>query len=328
MFTGVIMRRTLVALSCALALLQAPLVLAQAYPDRPVKLIVPFAPGGIADGSARVIANHLSETWGKPFLVENRPGAASIIAFTAVIKAPADGYTLLYANTNIATNPSMYANLPYDAERDLVPVALGVITPGVIVVNPSFPAKTLSDLIALAKQKPDQLTYSSVGVGSFPHLAMEQFQQVSGTRLTHVPYKGFAPALTAVLANEVTMLASDLQTALPHLKAGKLRALAVTAAKRMVALPDVAPVADLGLPDYEAVGWLGVMAPVGTPRDIVLKLNAEIVRGLNQPQIVARYVENGVEVGSGSPEDFGNYIQRSRARWSGVIKKGGIKGGG
>ena len=328
MFTGGTMRRTLVALSGALALLQASLVLAQAYPDRPVKIIVPFAPGGIADGSARVIANHLSETWGKPFLVENRPGAASIIAFTAVVKAPADGYTLLYANTNIATNPSMYANLPYDAERDLVPVALGVITPGVIVVNPSSPAKTLADLIALAKAKPDQLTYSSVGVGSFPHLAMEQFQQVSGTRLTHVPYKGFAPALTAVLANEVTMLASDLQTALPHLKAGKLRALAVTAAKRMVALPDVAPVAELGLPDYEAVGWLGVMAPVGTPRDIVLKLNAEIVRGLNQPQVVARYVENGVEVGSGSPEDFGIYIQRSRARWSSVIKKGGIKGGG
>ena len=322
------MRRTLVALLGALALVQASVTLAQAYPDRPVKIIVPFAPGGIADGSARVIANLLSETWGKPFLVENRPGAASIIAFTAVVKAPADGYTLLYANTNIATNPGMYENLPYDAERDLVPVALGVVTPGVIVVHPSFPAKTLSELIAMAKEKPDQLTYSSVGVGSFPHLAMEQFQQVSGTKLTHVPYKGFAPALTAVLANEVTMLASDLQTALPHLKAGKLRALAVTASKRMVALPDVAPVADLGLPDYEAVGWLGVMAPAGTPRDIVLKLNAEIVRGLNQPQLVARYVENGVEVGTGSPEDFGVYIQRSRTRWSGVIKKGGIKGGG
>jgi len=320
------MRRT--ALLGALALLQASLVFAQAYPDRPVKIIVPFAPGGIADGSARVIANHLSETWGKPFLVENRPGAASIIAFTAVTKAPADGYTLLYANTNIATNPSMHANLPYDAERDLVPVALGVITPGVIVVHPSSQAKTLADLIAMARERRDQLTYSSVGVGSFPHLAMEQFQQVSGTKLTHVPYKGFAPALTAVLANEVTMLACDLQTALPHLKAGKLRALAVTAAKRMAAVPDVAPVADLGLSDYEAVGWLGIMAPAGTPRDIVLKLNAEIVRGLNLPQIVARYVENGVEVGAGSPEDFGAYIQRSRVRWSGVIKKGGIKGGG
>ena len=321
------MRRTVVALLGALALLQGSPVPAQAYPDRPVKIIVPFAPGGIADGSARVIANHLAETWGKPFLVENRPGAASIIAFTAVIKSPADGYTLLYANTNIATNPAMYASLPYDAERDLVPVALGVITPGVIVVHPSSRARTLAELIAMAKEKQDQLTYSSVGVGSFPHLAMEQFQQVSGTKLTHVPYKGFAPALTAVLANEVTMLACDLQTALPHLKAGKLRALAVTAAKRMPALPDVAPVADLGLADYEAVGWLGIMAPAGTPRDIVLKLNAEIIRGLNQPQTVARYVENGVEVGTGSPEDFGAYIQRSRVRWSGVIKTGGIKGG-
>lgn len=328
MITGGTMHRILGALLGALALLEASLVLAQAYPDRPVKIIVPFAPGGIADGSARVIANHLAETWGKPFLVENRPGAASIIAFTAVVKAPADGYTLLYANTNIATNPSMHANLPYDAERDLVPVALGVITPGVIVVHPSFPAKTLAELIGLAKEKPDQLTYSSVGVGSFPHLAMEQFQQVSGTKLTHVPYKGFAPALTAVLANEVTTLAVDLQTALPHLKAGKLRALAVTTAKRMPALPDVAPVADLGLADYEAVGWLGIMAPAGTPRDIVLKLNAEIVRGLNLPQTTTRFAENGVEVGTGSPEDFGAYIQRSRVRWSGVIKKGGIKGGG
>lgn len=321
------MRRALVVLLGALALFHVSLIVAQGYPERPVKIIVPFAPGGIADGSARVIANHLSKTWGKPFLVENRPGAASIIAFMAVIKAPADGYTLLYSNTNLATNPSMYANLPYDAELDLVPVALGVVTPGVIVVHPSFSAKTLAELIALAKEKPEQLTYSSVGVGSFPHLAMEQFQQVSGTKLTHVPYKGFAPALMAVLGNEVTMLASDVQTALPYLKAGKLRALAVTAAKRLAALPDVAPVADLGLADYEAVGWLGMMAPAGTPRDIVLKLNAEIIRGLNQPQTATRFAENGVEVGTGSPEDFGAYIQRSRARWSGVIKKGGIKGG-
>lgn len=321
------MRRALVVLLGALALFHVSLIVAQGYPERPVKIIVPFAPGGIADGSARVIANHLSKTWGKPFLVENRPGAASIIAFMAVIKAPADGYTLLYSNTNLATNPSMYANLPYDAELDLVPVALGVVTPGVIVVHPSFSAKTLAELIALAKEKPEQLTYSSVGVGSFPHLAMEQFQQVSGTKLTHVPYKGFAPALMAVLGNEVTMLASDVQTALPYLKAGKLRALAVTAAKRLAALPDVAPVADLGLADYEAVGWLGMMAPAGTPRDIVLRLNAEIIRGLNQPQTATRFAENGVEVGTGSPEDFGAYIQRSRARWSGVIKKGGIKGG-
>jgi len=327
MYTGIVMRRALVAVLAGLVSLQASLAIAQAYPERPVKLIVPFAPGGIADGSARVIANHLSETWGKPFLVENRPGAASIIAFQAVIKAPADGYTLLYANTNIATNPGMYANLPYDAERDLVPVALGVVTPGVLVVHPSFPAKTLAELISFAKGKPGELTYSSVGVGSFPHLAMEQFEQLSGVKLTHVPYKGFAPALMAVLSNEVTMLASDAQTALPYLKAGKLRALAVTDAKRMPALPDVLPVADLGLADYEAVGWLGVMAPAGTPRDIVVKLNAEINRGLRQPQTATRFAENGVEVGAGSPEDFGVYIQRSRLRWAKVISTGGIKGG-
>lgn len=321
------MPRYLFALLGALALLQHPFAFAQNYPERPARLIVPFAPGGIADNSARVIANHLTEALGKPFLVENRPGGASIVAFMAVVKAPADGYTLLYANTNIATNPAMYENLPYDAERDLVPVALGVITPGVLVVHPSLPAKSLAELIALARQKQGQLTYSSVGVGSFPHLAMEQFQQVARVGLTHVPYKGFGPAMTALLAAEVNMLASDVQTALPHLKAGKLRPLAVTSAKRMPALPGVATVAELGLPDYEAVGWLGVMAPAGTPREIVKKLNAEINRGLSNPQTATRYAENGVEVGSGSPEDFGAYIRRSRARWFGVIKTGGIKGG-
>ena len=327
MLTGGIMQRILGALLGALALLQGSLVPAQGYPERPVKIVVPFAPGGIADSSARIIANHLSETWGKPFLVENRPGAASIIGFMAVVKSPADGYTLLHANTNIATNASMYATLPYDAERDLVPVALGVVTPGVIVVHPSSPAKTLAELIALAKEKRGQLTYASVGVGSFPHLAMEQFQQLAGVDLTHVPYKGFAPGLVAILANEVNMLPSDVQGAQPHIKAGKLRALAATGSKRLAAMPELPTVAELGLADYEAVGWLGIMAPAGTPRDIVLKLNAEINRALTKPEVASRFAANGVETSPGSPEDFGAYIQRSRARWSGVIKKGGIKGG-
>ena len=317
--------KSLVALSLSFAL-AGTVALAQPYPAKPVKIIVPFPPGGIADATARTIANHLSETWGKPFLVESRPGAGTILGIMAVVKAPADGYTLLYATTNIATNPGIYANLPYDATRDLVPVALAVVAPGAIVVHPSFSARTLAELIALAKEKPELLTYSSAGVGSYPHLALEQFQQLSGTKLTHVPYKGFAPALMAVLGNEVTVFASDLQTALPHLKAGKVRALAVTAAKRMRALPDVAPVADLGLADYEAVSWAGIMAPAGTPREIVLKLNAEIIRGLNQPQTATRFEENGVEPGTGSPEDFGAYVQHSRTRWAGVIRKGGIKG--
>lgn len=319
------MRKTLGALLGTFALLQSALVAAQGYPERPVRIVVPFAPGGIADSSARVIANHLSETWGKPVLVENRPGAASIIGFMSVVKAAPDGYSLLHANTNIATNASMYSGLPYDAERDLIPVALGVVTPGIIVVPPSFPAKSLAELIALAKHNRGQFTYASVGVGSFPHLAMEQFQQLAGLELTHVPYKGFAPGLTALLANEVNLLASDVQGAQPHIKAGKLRALAATGSKRLAVMPDMPTVAELGLADYEAVGWLGIMAPTGTPRDIVMKLNAEINRGLVKPDIAGRFAANGVEVIPGSPEDFGAYIQRSRARWSAVIKKGGIK---
>lgn len=299
---------------------------AQDYPAKVARIIVPFAPGGVADNSARVVAAHLTAAWSSPFVVENRPGGASIIAAQAVVNARADGYTLLHANTNLATNPSIYATLPYDAERDLMPVALVVVTPAVIVVNSSFPAKTFSELMALAKAKGGQLTYSSVGVGSFPHLAMEQLQQMAGIELMHVPYRGFAPALTAVLAGEVTMLASDVQTALPHIKAGKLRAIATTGSRRLAALADIPSVAELGLTDYEAVGWLGIMAKAGTPRDVVLKLNAEINRGLAKPEIASRFAEGGVEVVPGSPADFGAFIQRSRARWGNVIKTGGIKG--
>lgn len=321
------MNKLISTIVAALLSVSAAPAAAQGYPERAAKIIVPFAPGGIADHSARVIAQHLTETWGKPFIVENRPGAASIIAFTAVAKAPPDGYTLLHANTNIATNASLYDNLQYDADRDLVPVALGVLTPGVFVVHPSVPAKTLKELIALARAKPGELTYASVGTGSFPHLAVEQLQQQVGIRLTHVPYKGFAPGLTALLGGQVNMAVIDLRGALPHVKAGKLVALAATGAKRFTAMPELPTAAELGLADYEAVGWLGIMAPAGTPRDIVLKLNAEINRGLANSKTASSLAEMGAEVGSGTAEDFGAFIKRNRERWSGVIKTGGLKGG-
>lgn len=317
------MQRILAAVLTVIALAGTPSAQAQDYPARNVRILVPFAAGGIADGSARFVANHLAETWGKPVVVENRPGGGSIIAITAVVKSPADGYTLLHANTNIATNPGIYSKLPYDAERDLVPVALVVVTPGVIVVPAASPIKTLNDLIAAARQKRGQVTYSSVGIGSFPHLAGEQLQQQAGIELNHVPYKGFAPALAAVLASEVNFLVSDLQGAIPHIKAGTLRAIAGTGSKRSSAMPDVPTVAELGLPDYEAVGWLGTMAPAGTPREIVQKLNAEINRGLSKAE-AGRFAEQGVEVGQGSPADFAAFIQRSRTRWSKVIAVGGI----
>jgi tripartite-type tricarboxylate transporter receptor subunit TctC len=315
--------KTLLALVFLLSSLQA---LSQGYPDRAVRIIVPFAPGGVADNTARLIAGHLAETWNKPFVVENRPGAASIIAFTAVARAPGDGYALLYANTNIATNPSLYSNLQYDAERDLVPVALGVITPGVLVVHPSLPAKSFDELLQLARQRPGTLNYASVGQGSFPHLAMEMLKQLAGVDVVHVPYKGFAPAMTAVLANEVNMLMLDPSAALPQMKAGKLRGLGASGSRRLQALPELPTIAELGIKDYEAVGWLGVMAPAGTPREIVTRLNAEINRGLAKPDVLARFAATGVETSPGSPEDFGAFIQRHRARWAKVIQTGGIKG--
>jgi tripartite-type tricarboxylate transporter receptor subunit TctC len=317
------MKSLLAALCAVVVSLEA---LAQSYPERPVRIIVPFAPGGVADNTARLIAGHLSDALSKPFVVENRPGAASIIAFTAVAKATPDGYTLLYANTNIATNASLYSNLQYDAERDLVPVALAVITPGVLVVNPSLPASSVGELLALAKNRPGALNYASVGQGSFPHLAMEMLKQLAAIDIVHVPYKGFAPAMTAVLANEVNVMLLDPSAALPQMKAGKLRGLAVSGSQRLQALPDVPTIAELGLKDYEAVGWLGVMAPSGTPREIVARLNGEVNRGLSKPEVLARFAATGVETSVGSPEDFGAFIQRNRTRWAKVIQAGKIKG--
>lgn len=301
-------------------------VLHAQYPERSARIVVPFPPGGIADASARIIATHLGDALGKPFIIENRPGAASIVAFSAVAKAAPDGYTLLYANTNIATNPSLYANLPYDAERDLVPVGLGIITPGILVVNPASPVKSFGELIAAAKQRPGKLTFASVGVGSFPHLALEMLKQMAGVDLLHVPYKGFGPATTAILANEVDTLALDSTGAIGHMRAGKMRALATTGSRRLAALPELPTVAELGLAGYEAVGWLGVMAPAGTPREVIAKLNAEINRAVTKPDTAARFAAQGVEAPGGSPEDFGAFIRQQRAGWSKVIRTGNIRG--
>lgn len=297
---------------------------AESYPSRPVRIVVSFAPGGIADTTGRLIANGLTEALGKPFIVENRPGNAAIVGISLVAKAAPDGYTLLLANTNVSTNQALYKDLPYDADRDLIPVANAVVTPAVLVANPAVPAKTLGELIALAKTKPGQLNYASVGLGSFAHLAMEMLDQMGGIRTNHVPYKGFAPAVTAVLQGEVDMLASDVPTALPHIEAGKLRAIAATGTKRFPVLADVPTAAESGLPDYEAVGWLGIMAPAGTPPELVTLLNAAINQALAKPEIVQRYVKDGGEIITGSPEDFAAFLKRNRERWLRVITAGNI----
>lgn len=316
--------KRLIALA-ALAALYAPAADAQTYPARPVRIVVSFAAGGIADATGRLIANELTAVLGKPFIVENRPGNAALVGITMVAKAPPDGYTLLLANTNVSTNQALYKDLPYDADRDLIPVANAVVTPAVLVVHPSVAATNIKELIALAKSKPGQINYASVGLGSFAHLAMEMFDQMAGTKLVHIAYKGFAPAVTAVLSGEVEILASDVPTALQHIEAGKLRPLAATGTKRFPVFPNLPTVSESGVPDYEAAGWLGIMAPTGTPRDIVVLLNTEINRALSKPEVVERYVSQGSEIATGTPEDFGKFLQRNRERWKNVIATGNIR---
>lgn len=317
-------RRTLVSLLALAALASAPATRAENYPSRPVRIVVSFAPGGIADTTGRLIAKGLTDALGTPFIVENRPGAGAIVGISLVAKAAPDGYTLLLANTNVSTNSALYNHLPYDADRELIPVANAVITPAVLVVNPGVPAKAAHDLIALASARPGQLDYASVGVGSFPHLAMEMLDQMARIDLVHVPYKGFAPAVTAVMAGEAQVLASDVPTALPNIQAGKLRAVAATGRRRFPVLPDVPTLDEAEVPGYEAVGWLGIMAPTGTPRAIVEQLNAAINRVLSQPDIVAYYDKNGAELAPGTPDDFAAFLKRNRERWVKVIAAGHI----
>ena len=318
-------RRALLGLAALALVAGARTAAAEDYPSRPVKIIVSFAPGGIADTTGRLIAQGLGTAFDKPVIVENRPGAGAIVGIALVAKAPPDGYTLLLANTNVSTNPALYAQLPYDADRELIPVANAVITPAVLVVHPALPVATIDDFLALARAKPGQIDYASVGVGSFPHLAMEMLDQMAGLKLVHVPYKGFAPAVTAVMGGEVQVLASDVPTALPNIQAGKLRALAATGTKRFPVLPDIPTLAEKDVPGYEAVGWLGIMAPAGTPRAIVTRLNAEINRILARPDIVARYAKDGGELVPGTPEDFAAFLRRNRERWVKVITAGHIR---
>jgi tripartite-type tricarboxylate transporter receptor subunit TctC len=248
------------------------------------------------------------------------------VGTTAVAQAPADGHTLLQAGTNISTNPALGHKTSYDAERDLAPVALLVTVPAVVVVHPSLPVNTLAELVVHAKARPGEVNYGSAGNGSFPHLALEKLAQETGIKMTHVPFHGFGPALIGLLRNDVNVLASDIPGALEHIRAGKLRALAVTGSTRMPMLPDVPTVAEVGVPEYEGVGFLGIMVRAGTPRDVIDVLNREINRALATPEIANHIAANGLVAGGGTPEDFAAFLKRDKAIWTKVIATGGIKG--
>ncbi len=302
----------------------SPVAWAQTYPSKPVRLIVGFTPAGSFDITARLIGQWLSERLGQQFVIENRPGAAGNIATEAVVKAPADGYTVLLCGIPNAISATLYDKLNYDFARDVAPVAAVSRAPNVMVVHPSVPANTVPEFIAYAKANPGKVNMASSGVGTSLHLSGELFKVMTGVNMQHVPYRGSAPMLTDLLAGQVQVSFDNLQSSVPHIKAGKLRALAVTTATRSEALPDLPTVADF-VPGYEASTWNGLCAPKNTPAEIVDRLNREINAGLADPKLKARLADAGASALSGSPADYGKLFADEIEKWGKVIRAANIK---
>ena len=300
---------------------------AQPYPAKPVRWVSPWPPGGANDIFSRAIAQKLAEAFGQPVVVENRPGAAGAIGTEAVAKAPADGYVLtLGSSPTHAIAPSLNPNLPYDPLRDFEAVTLVAVVPNVLVVNPSLPVTSVRELIALAKQRPGTLNFASAGNGTSQHLSAELFKVMAGVNMVHIPYKGTAPALAELLAGQVQLAFDNIPALLPHIQAGRLRALAVTPATRSVSLPDLPTVAEAGLPGYDASVWFGVFVPAGTPRPVVQRLHAEIARALAAPDLKGRMAAMGAEVSGMGPDEFREFWRKEIPKWAGVVKAADIKG--
>jgi len=312
--------------SLALALFAGAAV-AQAYPAKPIRMIVPFPPGGGTDIAARTIANKLSDNVKWTFVVENKPGAGGSLGVEQAVKSPADGYTLVIGQTsNLAINPTLYAKLPYDPLRDLSPVALVVSAPVVFVVAANSRYASLGDLLAAAKTDPGGVTFASPGNGTVSHLTGELLQRAAGVKLTHVPYKGASQALTDTLGGQVQSFMSSVPSALSQIKAGRLRAIAVTSAKRAAELPEVPTIAESGFKGFEASTWYGLLAPAGTPPAVVAKLNAEVNRALATPEVRQRLAaEGGEALGGGSPEQFASFLKAEHSKWGRVVKESGAR---
>jgi tripartite-type tricarboxylate transporter receptor subunit TctC len=302
-----------------------PQAAAQGYPQKPLRMVVPFAPGGTTDIVARLLSAKLAEPLGQPVVVENRPGANGIVGSEVVARAAPDGYTLLMGYLgNLAINPSIYAKLSYDPVRDYAPVTLVASTTQAIVVHPSLPAKTIPELIALARARPGQLNYASAGIGAPSHLSGELFKQMAGIDMVHVPYKGGGALMADLISGQVLISFGGLAAALPHVKSGKLRLLAVASGTRAAAVPDVPAVAET-VPGFDVPSWLGVLAPAGTPREIVHRLHTEIAKVLAQPDIKERLAMEGGEAIAGDPEKFAAYLKSEIAKWERVVKDARIQ---
>jgi tripartite-type tricarboxylate transporter receptor subunit TctC len=312
------------ALLCAVLAIPGSPAAAQQYPTRAIRVIVPFAPGGAADAVLRMLAPRLSANLGQQVVVDNRPGGASTIGMDIVAKSAPDGYTLGVASLSFAINPSLFSKMPYDTNRDFAPVSLLAIVPLVQTVHPSVPAKSVKDLIALAKTQPGSLNYSSAGNGSASQMASELFKYMTGSDMVHVPYTGGGPALIAVLSGQVSLTYISIPPGLAHFKSGKLLALGVTSAKRDPALPDVPTIAEAGVPGYQSLEWQGIVVPAGTSNAVINRLRQEIVKTLETPDLRERFVSVGAQAVGSTPDELAAHIKSELATWSKVIKAAGI----
>ena len=307
------------------ALLACAAAAAQGFPARPIRIVVPFPPGGGTDVVARAVAPSMSQTLGQPVIVENRAGAGGNIGTEAVAKSAPDGYTLLVASAATAINNTLAKNISWEVSRDFAPVALLVVNQSLLVAHPAVPANNIKELIAFAKAKPGQVTYGSYGNGSSAHLIGELFKMMAGVDLVHVPYKGAAPAVNDLLGGQVNLVFADVAAVLPHVKAGRLKALGIGSSRRFEGLPDVPTVAEAGVPGFEAGGFLGLVAPAGTPAAAITALNAAAVKSLAQPDVHERLVALATVPMGGTPEQFGQHLRAEVEKWAKVIRAGNIR---
>jgi tripartite-type tricarboxylate transporter receptor subunit TctC len=319
-----ISRRLLIAATCAAV--SAPGLAQTGYPTKPIRLVVPFVPGGSTDLIARIMGQKLDEALGQQVVVENRAGAGGNIGVEYVAKSAPDGYTLVFGHIGtFGFGPSLYQKLPYDPVKDFAPITLFAMVPNMLVVHPALPARTVKELIALAKARPGQMNYGSSGNGSASHLATEYFKLLSKTDITAIPYKGTGPLVTDLIAGQTSLTITGVPPLYPFVQSGRLRGIAVGSVKRLALMPDLPTIAEAGVPGYESSTWFGPLAPAKTPREIVVRLNAELLKILQRPDIKARFASEGAEGLGSTPEEFGAYIKSEIDRWGKVIKAAGVR---
>lgn len=299
---------------------------AQNFPTRSLRMVIHFPPGGPTDFVGRALAQKLTEAWKQQIIVENRPGAGGIIGIETVLRAPADGYTLLFGTGgSLALAPALNPKLPYNVFTDLAPITLVVINPQILVVHPSLPVRSVQDLVKLAKSRPGQINYGSVGPGSPQHMGMELLKSMAGVNLVHIPYKGTAPAMTELIAGQISAMFNSMPSVLPHIATGRLRGIAVGSAKRSPAAPNIPTVAEAGYKGFQYVTWYALLAPAAVPKDVIAKINAESVKVLSNPEMVQRLSSQGAEPAPGSPEELGKFMKNEFEEWKKVIKAANIK---